>query len=390
MFRLRPRKSRSQPRRPRRNRGRASGDRWQPPDDVTTGVRCLEPPPEVAAQVLRQHASWDDIEKYGAGIRSHWRRRRFLAVVNDRNPPPDLHHGGGDWSVIEAWARREPVVTQFFGTRSWSAVRNRATVRRQYNVLAARMGNRSFWADAAPWVFMVAGVLVGLIALLFVVSSSSDNYTYSVSASGEAVVSSGATLAWVVGALVAVAIAGVGYGVGWLLSLGIMWRRGYGDVHALQLNESNTRILMKLVVKMARMAYANHSQSFGGPSTGGRGGLLGGYAVHITRKALVGLPVRAIYTEPLRGSSPDPMQWLVEADEHPFDGAVSKSTTAEAAMVQEGGEIKTQLSKPGKPRITPEAAKTVVVVVVVVMIIAILIQVNSGFAVGLNGFGDLF
>ena len=387
MFRLRLGKSRPQPRRPRRNKGRASGDRWQPPDDVTTGVRCLEPAPEVAAQMLRQYASRDDIEEYAAGIRSRRAQRRFLAVVNDRNPPPDVQHGGGDWSEIEAWARREPIVTQFFGTRPWSAVRNRVTVRRQYNVLAARMGNRSFWADAAPWVFMVAGVLVGLIALLFVVSSSSDDYTYSVSASGQAVASSGATLAWVVGVVVAVAIAGVGYAVGWLLSLGIMWRRGYGDVHALQLNESNTRILMKLVVKMARMAYANHSQSFGGPSTGGRGGLLGGYAVHITRKALVGLPVRAIYTEPLRGISPDPMQWLVEADEHPFDGAVSKSTTAEAAMVQEGGEIKTQLSKPAKPRFAPEAAKTVVVVV---MIIAILIQVNSGFAVGLNGFDGLF
>ena len=280
----------------------------------------------------------------GAGV-------RFLAVVNDLNPPPDVQYGGGDWSEIEAWARREPIVTQFLGTRRWSAVRNRVTVRRQYDVMSARMGNRSFWADAAPWIFMLVGLLVGLIALLVVVSSSSNAYTYSVSESGQAVASSGATLAWVVGVVVAISIAAVGYGVGWLLSLGIMWRRGYGDVHALQLNDSNTRILMKLVVRMARMAYANHSQSFGGPSTGGRGGLLGGYAVHITREPLLGLPVRAIYDQPLRGGSPDPMQWLVEADEHPFDGAVSKSTTAEAAMVQQGGEIKTQLSKPAKTQL---------------------------------------
>ena len=387
MFRLRPGKSRSQPRRPRRNKSRASGDRWQPPEDVTTGLRCLEPAPEMAARLLLQSAGRDDIDQYAAGIRTRRGRSRFLEVVNDLNPPPDVQYGGGDWSEIEAWARREPIVTQFLGTRLWSAVRNRVTVRRQYDVMSARMGNRSFWADGAPWVFMVVGLLVGLIALLVVVSSSSNDYTYSVSASGQAVASSGATLAWVVGVVVAISIAAVGYGVGWLLSLGIMWRRGYGDVHALQLNDSNTRILMKLVVRMARMAYANHSQSFGGPSTGGRGGLLGGYAVHITREPLLGLPVRAIYDQPVRGGSPDPMQWLVEADEHPFDGAVSKSTTAEAAMVQQGGEIKTQLSKPPKPRFTPEAAKTVVVVV---MIIAILIQVNSGFAVGLNGFDGLF
>ena len=129
------------------------------------------------------------------------------------------------------------------------------------------------------------------------------------------------------------------------------------------------------------MGYAAHSESFGGPSHDGRGGLLGGYPLHVTREALHGMPLKALYDLPLRGIAPDPIADLIDVGERPFDGATSASVTAEAGMVQTAGEIKTQISKRRGLGLSKEATKWVVVIVMAVLIF---FQVQSGYSVGLD------
>ena len=176
------------------------------------------------------------------------------------------------------------------------------------------------------------------------------------------------------------AFAGIGalFGVApaWLLSMWVMWRRCYGPRYALQKSKDGPELMFKLVSWVARMAYAAHSDAIGGPS-GGKGGLAGGYVLHITTDDLMTMPAQAIYDLPMRRVSDDAMQMLIKDGEDPFDGSSPKTAYSEATVITEASNIKSEMSKQKGFKLDRNAAQWGIIIV---LVIAIFFQLNSGFA----------
>ena len=124
------------------------------PDNVTD-VRADAASVHMAALALKD-ADREEVNAYCAGIDAK-EARYVRQVIEDPNPPPDESSGLGDWAELQAWSRREPMLTAYvgFSTAPWYGVVNRKAVRRQYRVLTARIGGKSFWASG--WAYLVLG-----------------------------------------------------------------------------------------------------------------------------------------------------------------------------------------------------------------------------------------
>ena len=357
-----------------------------------------------------------EVDAYCAGIDAK-EARYVRTVIEDPNPPPDESSGLGDWAELQMWSRREPMLTAYIGfsTAPWYGVVNRKAVRRQYQVLTARIGGKSFWASG--WVYPLLGavgmglmLLIGLVVLMVV---DDKQISYKV-VDGEPVAVIGH---WFNGWWVLAMMVGIGAPValgGWPITLWSMWRVAFADLYALQLHEVGTRLKYKLKLKIAILNHAANSQAFGGPTTRG-GGLKGGYAVHITRENLMTMPARKVLDLPLRGGnstavvgwlesadendslsndslsndslsndslweSGDAIQILVAGGDHLFDGAQARTTAADGSAIQKAGEIKQQWGKKRHPRPIP-VNEIGGWLVILIMVVAIFIQLQSGFTV---------
>ena len=379
------------------------------PDDATN-VEADAASPHMAALALKD-ADRAEVDAYCAGIDAK-EARYVRKVIEDPNPPPDESSGLGDWAELEAWSRREPMLTAYvgFSTAPWYGVVNRKAVRRQYQVLTARIGGKSFWASG--WVYplllavgMGLMLLIGLV-ILMVVDDKQISYKV-VDGVPVAVVGHWFNGWWVLGMMVGIG-APVALG-GWPITLWFMWRVAFADLYALQLHEVGTRLKYKLKLKTAILNHAANSQAFGGPTARG-GGLKGGYAVHITRENLMTMPARKVLEQPLRGgnstafmdwfdsadendslpndSQPESVRWesgdaiqiLVAGGDHLFDGAQARTTAADGSAIQKAGEIKQQWGKKRNPRPIP-VNEIGGWLVILIMVVAIFIQLQSGFTV---------
>ena len=366
-------------------------------DDVQADAASIH----MAALALKND-SHEQIDQYCQRLDSK-EARYVRTVIADPNPPPDESSGLGDWTELQAWSRKEEMVTAYvgFSTAPWYGVINRRAVRRQYQVLTSRIGGRSFWASG--WVYLTmlgAGMgtlfLLGLVILILVDESQ---VTYSIK-DGQPVAEIGHWFNWwwvmaftASGSLFTVA--------GWPITMWKMWQVAFADLYALQLQATGTRLKYKLKFKTAILNHAANSQAFGG-ATGRGGGLRGGYAVHITRENLMGMPARKVLELPLRGgndpqvkqwlddgqSGPDPLdeesatgdaiQTLLADGDHLFDGAQARATSADASMIQRAGEIKQQWAKKRQGRQIP-MGEVGGWLVVLIMVVFLYLQVQSGY-----------
>lgn len=373
--------------------------------DNATNVEADAASIHMAALALKD-AGREEVNAYCARIDAK-EARYVRKVIEDPNPPPDESSGLGDWAELQAWSRREPMLTAYvgFSTAPWYGVVNRQAVRRQYQVLTARIGGKSFWATG--WVYPLLGtvgmaimLVIGLIVLMVV---DDKQISYKV-VDGEPVAVIGHWFNWwwvlgmmlVMGAPMTLA--------GWPVTLWSMWRVAFADLYALQLHPVGTRLKHKLKFKTAILNHAANSQAFGGSTIRG-GGLRGGYAVHITREDLMLMPARKVLDLPLRGGNdPAILKWLesVDADDgephdaeqrtgdaisllledgdHLFDGAQARTTSADGATIQKAGEIKQQWAKKRAPRQIP-VNEIGAWIIILIMVIAIFIQLQSGFTV---------
>ena len=334
-------------------------------------------------------------------------RRKLRQVIADPNLPPDESSGLGDWVELESWSRKEPMLTAYvgFSTAPWYGVVNRKAVRRQYQVLTARVGGKSFWASA--WVYPLLAAIgmgmmlvIGLIVLM-VVDDKQISYKV-VDGVPVAVIGHWFNWRWVFGLMLGVG-APMSLG-GWPITLWSMWRVAFGDIYALQLQPVGTRLKYKLKFKTAILNHASNSQAFGGSTIRG-GGLKGGYAVHITREDLMTMPARKVLDLPLRGGNARAVaDWLATADDgdnvpeelgpesgdaietlmadgdHLFDGAQARTTAADGSTIQKAGEIKLQWAKKKQGRQIP-VNEIGAWIIILIMVIAIFIQLQSGFTV---------
>ena len=368
------------------------------PDDATN-VEADAASIHMAALSLKD-ADKAEVDAYCAGIDAK-EARYVRRVIADPNPPPDESSGLGDWAELQAWSRQEPMLTAYvgFSTAPWYGVVNRKAVRRQYQVLTARIGGKSFWASG--WVYplftavgMGIMLLIGLLVLL-VVDDKQISYKV-VKGVPVAVIGHWFNWWWVLGLML-----GVGAPLslaGWPVTLWSMWKVAFADLYALQLHERGTRLKYKLKFKTAILNHAVNSQAFGGSTIRG-GGLKGGYAVHITRENLMLMPARKVLELPLRGgSAPVAMDRLDSADDavgsasgdaietlmadgdHLFDGAQARTTAADGSMIQKAGEIKQQWTKKKQGRQLP-VNEIGAWIIILIMVVAIFIQLQSGFTV---------
>ena len=374
------------------------------PDDATN-VEADAAGIHMAALALKD-ADKAEVDAYYARIDPK-EARYVRQVIADPNPPPDDSSGLGDWAELQAWSRMEPMLTAYvgFSTAPWYGVVNRKAVRRQYQVLTARVGGKSFWASS--WVYpLVAAIgmglmlVIGLIALM-VVDDKQISYKV-VNGEPVAVIGHWFNWWWVLGLMLGVG-APMSLG-GWPITLWSMWRVAFADVYALQLHTQGTRLKYKLKFKTAILNHAANSQAFGGSTIRG-GGLKGGYAVHITRQDLMNMPARKVLDLPLRGgNAPTVADWLETADDednlpeslrlqsgdaietlmadgdHLFDGAQARTTAADGSTVQKAGEIKLQWAKKKQGRQLP-VSEIGGWIIILIMVIAIFIQLQSGFTV---------
>ena len=374
------------------------------PDDATN-VEADAASVHMAALALKD-ADKAEVDAYCARIDPK-EARYVRQVIADPNPPPDESSGLGDWVELESWSRKEPMLTAYvgFSTAPWYGVVNRKAVRRQYQVLTARVGGKSFWASA--WVYPLLAAIgmgmmlvIGLIVLM-VVDDKQISYKV-VDGVPVAVIGHWFNWRWVFGLMLGVG-APMSLG-GWPITLWSMWRVAFGDIYALQLQPVGTRLKYKLKFKTAILNHASNSQAFGGSTIRG-GGLKGGYAVHITREDLMTMPARKVLDLPLRGGNARAVaDWLATADDgdnvpeelgpesgdaietlmadgdHLFDGAQARTTAADGSTIQKAGEIKLQWAKKKQGRQIP-VNEIGAWIIILIMVIAIFIQLQSGFTV---------
>ena len=356
------------------------------PDDPEVSVAGDWASIYTAAASLRDYGTPEEVGEYRSRL-TPAELKAFREVYLDPNPPPDVSAGYGDWPEIERWSREEPVVTNFMGfpPGKWLAVRNRRAVKRQYDVLTTRLGNGSVWAGKLAYLVCGAGgLLLGLVFALVmsaVAQSGSDEYSINFTATGEAVYSQGGS-SWSGWLTLLITLLGgaAGAPAGWMLSLYVMYRRAAGPVYALQLFKEGSRLLRKLKVRLWRLNYADHSEAMGGSSRDGRGGLLGGHVLHITRDDLMALPARAIPDLPTIGGDDDAMEQLIAEGEQAIDGAQNRIDYSNGQTIRQAGEIKILWSKPRLNRLlTPEVAKWGLAALLAILIF---FQVQSGFSLG--------